>query len=157
MSDSNAGSISQCPVMGGAHGRAPSGSTANEHWWPEQVNVGVLHQNTPTGNPMGDAFNYADAFKSLDLDALRADLVALMTDSQSWWPADYGHYGHCLYVWPGIAQALTALVMVAVEQALEANVSRQSIAGRTMATWTKRVACCGLSNKNTAAKFPGPT
>ena len=65
----------------------------NRDWWPNQVNVGVLHQNTPDSDPMGEGFDYAKAFDSLDLDAVVADLTALMTDSQSWWPADYGHYG----------------------------------------------------------------
>jgi catalase-peroxidase len=80
------GTDSKCPVP---HGRART----NRDWWPNQVNVGVLHQNTPESDPMGPAFDYAREFESLDLDAVMADLRALMTDSQSWWPADYGHYG----------------------------------------------------------------
>ncbi len=76
----------KCPVPH-ARGRM------NRDWWPNQVNVGVLHQNTPDSDPMGEGFDYAKAFDSLDLDAVVADLTALMTDSQSWWPADYGHYG----------------------------------------------------------------
>jgi len=81
----------KCPVMG--HTSTAKGSSANQHWWPEQLNLKVLHQNTPQSNPMGDDFNYAEEFKTLDLDAVIADLRALMTDSQDWWPADYGHYG----------------------------------------------------------------
>tara|TARA_R110002051_G_scaffold38640_3_gene81962 strand:+ start:18714 stop:20846 length:2133 start_codon:yes stop_codon:yes gene_type:complete len=69
------------------------GASANQHWWPEQLNLKVLHQNTPQSDPMGEGFNYAEEFKTLDLDAVIADLRALMTDSQDWWPADYGHYG----------------------------------------------------------------
>ncbi|MBL8548838.1 MAG: catalase/peroxidase HPI [Hyphomonadaceae bacterium] len=84
MADGNA--ESKCPV---AHTRARS----NRDWWPNQVNIGALHQNTPDSNPMGAAFNYAKEFDSLDLDAVIKDLRALMTDSQEWWPADYGHYG----------------------------------------------------------------
>jgi catalase-peroxidase len=83
----------KCPVMSGAHMQIAVGSTANQHWWPNQLNLKILHQNSPLSNPMGKAFNYAEAFKSLDLDALNKDLDALMTDSQDWWPADYGHYG----------------------------------------------------------------
>jgi len=66
---------------------------SNQLWWPNQLNVRILHQNSPHGDPMGAGFNYAEAFKSLDLEALKQDLFALMTTSQKWWPADYGHYG----------------------------------------------------------------
>jgi catalase-peroxidase len=77
----------KCPV---AHGpRGPS----NKDWWPNHLDVGVLHRHTPTSDPMGEAFDYAKEFESLDLDAVIADLHALMTDSQDWWPADWGHYG----------------------------------------------------------------
>jgi catalase-peroxidase len=83
----------KCPVLGGAHGHAAAGTTANQHWWPNQLNLKVLHQNSSLSDPMGDEFNYAEAFKTLDLDALQQDVDALMTTSQDWWPADYGHYG----------------------------------------------------------------
>jgi len=66
---------------------------SNKDWWPNQLNLKILHQNTPAGNPLGGAFNYAEEFKKLDFKALKKDLTALMTDSQDWWPADYGHYG----------------------------------------------------------------
>ena len=87
-----AGDISKCPVMGGAH-RHHSTTQANDQWWPEQLNLKVLHQNSEQANPMGESFDYAAEFKKLDLQALKQDLFSLMTDSQSWWPADYGHYG----------------------------------------------------------------
>jgi catalase-peroxidase len=70
-----------------------SSGTSNRDWWPNQLNLKILHQNSPMGNPMGEEFNYAEEFKKLDLEALKKDLYALMTDSQEWWPADYGHYG----------------------------------------------------------------
>ncbi|MCY2975975.1 MAG: catalase/peroxidase HPI [Planctomycetota bacterium] len=70
-----------------------AGGMANRDWWPNQLNLQVLHQNSPKGNPMGESFNYADEFKKLDLKALKKDLEVLMTTSQDWWPADYGHYG----------------------------------------------------------------
>ena len=80
---------SKCPYTG--EKSAPA--MTNRDWWPNQLNLGVLHQNPPAGNPMGEKFDYAAAFKSLDLNAVKQDLYALMTDSQDWWPADYGHYG----------------------------------------------------------------
>ncbi len=87
------GDISKCPVMHGANKAAVTGSTANQAWWPEQLNLKILNQNSSNVNPAGERFDYAKAFKSLDLKALKADLTKLMTDSQDWWPADYGHYG----------------------------------------------------------------
>ncbi len=84
---------SKCPVTGGT-GRPIAGSgTSNRDWWPNQLNLKILHQHTNKSNPMGEAFNYAEEFKKLDLEAVKKDLYALMTDSQEWWPADYGHYG----------------------------------------------------------------
>jgi len=85
--------ISKCPVMGGAHAHTAAGNTATQDWWPNQLNLDILHQNSSLSDPMGEDFNYAEEFKKLDLDALQKDLEALMTDSQDWWPADYGHYG----------------------------------------------------------------
>jgi catalase-peroxidase len=84
---------SKCPVTGGTHKQATGTGTSNRDWWPNQLNLKILHQNSPMINPMGKAFNYAEEFKKLDLKALKKDLSALMTDSQDWWPADYGHYG----------------------------------------------------------------
>ena len=84
-------STGKCPVMHGQ--RQATGTTANQHWWPENLNLRMLHQNNVQSDPMGGDFDYAEAFKALDLDAVIADLTALMTDSQDWWPADYGHYG----------------------------------------------------------------
>jgi catalase-peroxidase len=80
-------SAGKCPFTGGSHG--PS----NRDWWPEHLDIGVLHSHTPAADPMGEAFDYAKEFESLDLDAVIKDLRALMTDSQEWWPADFGHYG----------------------------------------------------------------
>jgi catalase-peroxidase len=83
----------KCPFSGGALKPTVAGSPANAGWWPNQLNLRILHQHSPRSNPLGEAFDYAEAFKSLDLDAVVKDLHALMTDSQDWWPADYGHYG----------------------------------------------------------------
>ena len=84
-------SESKCPMTGGSS--TAVGTLSNRDWWPNQLNLKILHQNSSLSDPMGKTFNYAEAFKSLDLDAVRKDLYALMTDSQDWWPADYGHYG----------------------------------------------------------------
>ena len=78
-------SAGKCPVM--------HTSFTNRDWWPNQLNLRILHQNSALSNPMGEAFDYAEEFKKLDLKALKKDLQALMTDSQDWWPADFGHYG----------------------------------------------------------------
>ena len=82
-----------CPVTGKTSRHAASRGTTNRDWWPNQLKLNILHQHSPRSNPMGADFNYAEEFKQLDLKALKADLHALMTDSQDWWPADYGHYG----------------------------------------------------------------
>jgi len=82
---------SKCPVMGKTHQAA--GGTANQHWWPNQLNMRILRQNNPQDDPNGEGFDYAKEFKSLDFEALTKDVDAMMTQSQDWWPADYGHYG----------------------------------------------------------------
>jgi len=81
------------PVMGRTNPIVAGGGTTNRDWWPDQLNLSILHQHSSLSNPMGEEFNYAEEFKKLDLEALKKDLYALMTDSQEWWPADYGHYG----------------------------------------------------------------
>ncbi len=91
MTDHNADSASKCPVMGGAP--TAVGARSNQHWWPNQLNLRILHQNSPLSDPMGKEFNYTKEFKSLDLDALKKDLHGLLTTSRDWWPADWGHYG----------------------------------------------------------------
>src|SRR5580698_2354156 len=83
----------KCPVSGGHHEHTTALARVNRDWWPKQLNLHVLNQNSPLPNPMGKAFNYAKEFESLDLNAVIKDLHAVMTDSQAWWPADYGHYG----------------------------------------------------------------
>ncbi len=84
---------SKCPVTGGSDKPNAGSGTSNQDWWPNQLNLKILHQNSSMSNPMDEEFNYAEEFKKLDLEALTKDLYALMIDSQDWWPADYGHYG----------------------------------------------------------------
>ena len=81
------------PQTNGAHRHTAAGALSNRDWWPNQLNLAILHQNSPQSNPMGKEFNYAEEFKKVDLNALKKDIEAVMTTSQDWWPADYGHYG----------------------------------------------------------------
>ncbi|MFN9576639.1 MAG: peroxidase family protein, partial [Gemmatimonadota bacterium] len=92
MEHPSSGSAGKCPVM---HGTSPAkaGGRSNRDWWPNQLNLAMLHQNPPAGNPLGADFDYAREFSTLDLDAVVADLHVVMTDSKPWWPADWGHYG----------------------------------------------------------------
>ncbi|MDB5891194.1 MAG: katG [Polaromonas sp.] len=89
----SAETASACPFSGGLRRQAMAGARMNAQWWPNQLNLKILNQNSPLSDPMGKSFSYAEAFKTLDLHAVVDDLTALMTDSQDWWPADYGHYG----------------------------------------------------------------
>ncbi|NRQ41453.1 catalase/peroxidase HPI [Rheinheimera sp. YQF-2] len=91
--DNNNGSAGKCPVMHGGNTRVGGTGPKNMDWWPNQLNLRILHQNDKKSNPLGEDFNYAEEFKKLDLAAVKKDLEHVMTDSQDWWPADYGHYG----------------------------------------------------------------
>jgi catalase-peroxidase len=89
----NVNEDSKCPATGAAHKPIASGGTTNQDWWPNRLKLEILHQHSSKSNPMGENFNYAEEFEKLDFAALKKDLAALMTDSQDWWPADFGHYG----------------------------------------------------------------
>ncbi len=91
MQDKNSGA--KCPFSGAALKQSAGNGTGNRDWWPNQLKLNILRQNAAISNPMGSDFNYAEEFKSLDLDAVKKDIIAVMTTSQDWWPADYGHYG----------------------------------------------------------------
>ena len=86
-------SQSECPIKARTSVHTTVGAMSNRDWWPNQLKLKILHQNSPLSNPMGEEFNYAEEFKKLDLKSLKKDLYALMTDCQDWWPADFGHYG----------------------------------------------------------------
>jgi len=90
MEHSKVNTAGKCPVM---HGGATSTGTSNMAWWPKALNLDILHQHDTKTNPLGEGFDYREALKKLDVAALKQDLHALMTDSQAWWPADWGHYG----------------------------------------------------------------
>ena len=83
----------KCPVTGQMSKPTSGSGTSNRDWWPNQVNLKILHQHSQLSNPLDETFNYAKEFKKLNLNAIKKDLYALMTDSQDWWPADWGHYG----------------------------------------------------------------
>ncbi len=85
--------MAKCPFSHGSSTRNSSSGTTNKDWWPNQLNLNILHQHDTKTNPLGEDFDYAEEFKKLDYQALKKDLLNLMTDSQDWWPADYGHYG----------------------------------------------------------------
>ena len=93
MDNNNGGDASQCPFLSGAQKKPAGGGTRNRDWWPNELKLNILRQNATKNNPMGENFDYADAFKSVDFAALKQDIISLMTDSKDWWPADYGHYG----------------------------------------------------------------
>ncbi|HTU55954.1 MAG TPA: catalase/peroxidase HPI [Acetobacteraceae bacterium] len=93
MDESSSQSAGKCPVIHGPAVQATFAGRSNRDWWPNQLNLRILHQHSSLSNPMGTGFNYAEAFKTLDLEALKKDLFVLMTTSQEWWPADFGHYG----------------------------------------------------------------
>ena len=91
--DKTESNIDKCPVMHGSMTKNTTSGTSNKDWWPDQLNLSILHQHDRKSNPMGDDFDYKSEFEKLDYFALKQDLLDLMTDSQDWWPADYGHYG----------------------------------------------------------------
>ncbi len=89
----NSGSQGKCPFSSETINQTAGGGSRNASWWPNQLKLNILRQHSSLSNPMEDSFNYAEAFKSIDLNVLKKDIVDLMTTSQDWWPADYGHYG----------------------------------------------------------------
>ena len=93
MQSNDGNNSGKCPVMHGGMTRNSGVGTEIKDWWPNQLNLNILHQQSSLSNPMDEKFNYAEQFNQLDLDAISQDLHQLMTDSQDWWPADYGHYG----------------------------------------------------------------
>lgn len=93
MENNNGNGAGKCPFSSGALNQSAGGGTRNRDWWPNQLRLNILRQHSSLSNPMGEGFNYAEEFKTLDLDAVKKDIVELMTTSQDWWPADYGHYG----------------------------------------------------------------
>lgn len=131
-----------CPV---AHGSTlhPTLAGGNDHWWPEQLNLKVLAKNPPVANPLGEDFDYAEAFLSLDLPAVKRDIAEVLTTSKDWWPADFGHYGPFM-----IRMAWHSAGTYRIRDGRGGGGTGQqrfapSTAGRTTPTSTRRAACCG--------------
>ena len=116
------GSSGKCPFTGGMLKNSAGRGTRNRDWWPNQLQLSILRMHSSLSNPMEPGFNYAEAFNSLDLNEVKNDINQLMTQSQDWWPADYGHYGPLSLEWHGTAQVLIAFPMVAVELVPELSV-----------------------------------
>ena len=129
----------------------------NRDWWPNQLRLELLHQHSSKSDPMGKGFDYAKEFKSLDYKALKKDLVKLMTDSQDWWPADFGHYGPQFIRMAWHAAGTYRITTAAAAAAAASSASPRSTAGPTTSTSTSRAACCGRSSRSTAGRSPGPT
>ena len=136
---------------------ATSGGTTNRDWWPNQLKLELLHQHSSKSNPMGEDFDYTKEFESLDFAALKKDLAALMTDSQDWWPADFGHYGPLFIrmAWHSAGTYRTGDGRGGGGRGH--NASLRSTVGRTTSVWTKRAGSFGRSSRSMAARFRGPT
>mgnify|MGYP000947817696 CR=1 FL=1 len=143
----------KCPVM---HGGATTTNMSVMAWWPKALNLDILHQHDRKTNPLGEAFNYRDELKKLDVEALKADLMALMTDSQPWWPADWGHYGGLMIrmAWHAAGSYRTADGRGGGAPAI--SVLPHSTPGQITSTSTRRVVCCGRSRRSTATGSVGP-
>ena len=151
----------KCPYHGGEFNRTVTGATGvhgNKDWWPEQLNLGLLHQHSPKRNPLGEDFNYAEAFKTLDLDAVVQDLHHVMTDSQPWWPADFGHYGGFFIrmAWHSAGTYRIGDGRGGAGRGQQRFAPLKFLA-RTTSRSTKPAASSGPSSRSTARKSPGPT
>lgn len=142
----------KCPVMHGANSAVASN---NMDWWPKALNLDILHQHDKKTDPMDPNFNYREAFKTLDLAAVKQDLHSLMTDSQDWWPADWGHYGGLMIRMAWHSAGTIALPMAVAVRGRVINALPHSIAGPITPTLIKPAVYSGRLRKNTAINSHG--
>ncbi len=143
----------KCPF----HAAAASGGIINKDWWPNQLRLDLLNQHSSKSDPLGAGFDYAEEFKKLDYEGLKRDLRALMTDSQDWWPADFGHYGpqFVRMTWHAAGTYRTGDGRGGAGRGQQRFAP--STAGPTTSTSTNPAACSGPSSRSTGRKSPGPT
>ena len=139
------------PTPGGAEPAHQQG------WWPNQLDLSVLDKHSPRATPLSDDFDYAAAFSGLDVDALKSDIEEVMTTSQDWWPADFGHYGPLFIRLSWHQRAPTGSRTGVAAPATAPSASPRSTAGPTTPTWTRPADSCGRSRRSTASRSPGPT
>jgi catalase (peroxidase I) len=145
-----------CPV---AHDRAPHPTQGggNRGWWPDRLNLRILAKNPAVANPLGEGFDYAAAFNSLDLAAVKQDIEDVLTTSQDWWPADFDHYGPFIIRMAWHSAGTYRISDGRGGAGGASSASRRSTAGRTTATWTRPAGCCGRSSRSTARRSRGRT
>ena len=131
----------------------PHRPRTNQDWWPNQLDLQVLHQHSPRSNPMGEDFNYAEEFKTLDVDALKRDIFEVMTTSQDWWPADYGHYGPLFIRMSWHAAGTYRIADGRGGGGTARSASPRSTVGPTTRASTRRAGCSGRSSRSTAGKI----
>nr|ALF06861.1 KatG [Mycobacterium tuberculosis H37Rv] len=144
-----------CPVVG--HMKYPVEGGGNQDWWPNRLNLKVLHQNPAVADPMGAAFDYAAEVATIDVDALTRDIEEVMTTSQPWWPADYGHYGPLFIRMAWHAAGTYRIHDGRGGAGAACSGSRRLTAGPTTPAWTRRAGCCGRSRRSTARSSHGRT
>lgn len=156
VTDAKAEGATGCPV---AHERAAhlTQGGGNRQWWPDRLNLKILAKNPAVANPLGEEFDYAAAFNTLDLPAVKRDIAEVLTSSQDWWPADFGHYGPFMIRMAWHSAGTYRISDGRGGAGAASSASRPSTAGRTTATWTRPAACCGRSRRSTARASPGPT
>lgn len=143
----------KCPVM---HGGNTSTGTSNKDWWPEGINLDILHQHDRKSNPMDADFDYREEVRKLDFDALKQDVHALMTDSQAWWPADWGHYGGLMIRMAWHSAGTYRLADGRGGGGTGSQRFAPSTPGRITSALIRRGVCCGRSRKSMAIRSAGP-